>query len=264
MMNDEWVDQLMLFKNVTSLDISRPAKSISDEALTELLVEIGGNLTDLDISGHEDVTDRVFVEGLKPHARKLVTLVASDLPLLTDVGIAKFFGADVELPKVEDEEVRDDDADVEMADADGVQNPPPTANTVMLVDEQPIFKSKDPNFIGDSSVPPLQHIDLSRNPLLSSLALSSLLKHSGPSLHSLNINQWKDVDNETLLSLGPSAPHLLKLDVGWCRNADNFVMKELIDHCPKLKEALVAGCNRLTSDCPRRRGLVIRGIEPGV
>lgn len=259
-MNDDWVDQLALFKNLTSLDISRPARSVSEEAMTELLIEIGGNLTHLDISGHEDITDRVLLQGLKPHAKKLISLVASDLPLLTNFGVAKFFGANVELPdaKEEPEDSEDGVMDVEMANGDTNLSPRANAgadtSTTMAIDETSI---PDPElerskFINDSSIPPLQHIDFSRNPLLSSLALSSLLKHSGVSLHSLNINQWKDTDNETLLTLASSAPHLVKLDVGWCRDVDNFVMKELIDRCPRLKEVLVAGCNRLTSDCPRR------------
>lgn len=245
--NDEWVDIIISFKYLTSLDISRPARSLSDEALTELLAEIGANLTHLDISGHEDATDRVFLEGLKPHASKLVSLSAADLPLLTDAGIAKFFGANITVPD-------SGDGDVEMADGDGEAPDIPAFGVYVPPPEVPVAEEQEerPAFNDDSKVPPLEHIDLSRSPALSSSALAALLHHSGTSVQELNINQWKDVDNETLLTLGSSASHLVRLNIGWCRSADNFVVKALLDGCLNLKQIIVAGCNRLTSDCPRK------------
>lgn len=96
------------------------------------------------------------------------------------------------------------------------------------------------------------HLDFSRNPNLGSNALTALLTHSGTALMTLNINGWKTASEESLKGIPEKARDLRILDVGWCREMDNFVMKSVMDHCSKLKEAKVWGCNRLTEHCPRK------------
>lgn len=109
--------------------------------------------------------------------------------------------------------------------------------------------------------PSLWTVDLSRNTDLGDGdALKMLLKHSRAALRELNINGWKTVPGEALSEIS-EAKELRKLDVGWCREVDDFVMKEISDGCPLLKEAKVFGCNRVTMACPRKRGLAIKGIE---
>jgi len=100
--------------------------------------------------------------------------------------------------------------------------------------------------------PPLTSLDLSRNDGLSSDALIAVLAHSGSALHHLNINGWKSTSEEALNQIARSAKFLRSLDVGWCREVNDFVIKELMTECECIKEVKAWGCNRLTEYCPSK------------
>ena len=100
--------------------------------------------------------------------------------------------------------------------------------------------------------PGLTSVDLSRNQALSSLALNGVLQHSGPQLQSLNINGWKDTSSESLNTIAELAAGLSKVDVGWCREVDNFVLAKIQDECEDLKDVSCWGCNRVTPAARRR------------
>lgn len=112
----------------------------------------------------------------------------------------------------------------------------------------------------DSSVlNPITSLDLSRNPLLSNRALSSLITFFSPSsgrpaLRHLNINSWKDLSSESLMELAGSDVMcgLEELDVSWCREVDGFFMKDVVERSGGLKWIKCYGCNKLGSDCPKR------------
>lgn len=108
----------------------------------------------------------------------------------------------------------------------------------------------------DITNPPFTILDLSRNYNLSSNALTALLTHSGQTLTNLNINGWKTVSEASLREIPVKARNLQLLDVGWCREMDNFVMKSIMEECSKLTEVKVWGCNRLDEHCPRKVGPV--------
>ncbi|KAF8309908.1 RNI-like protein [Clavulina sp. PMI_390] len=255
-LNDSWLGKLSELSQLISLDISRPTHSASDDALIELLSTIGKNLTHLDITGHEELTHRVFLEGIGPHCAKLVSLAAADLPLLVDEGVAVFFGATLEPPDERDATRADPDVnqdeDAEMEDGENVANNNHAEDEEGNTDDGPLVVKAEINPPPPSVLPSLQSLDLSRAPLLGTSSLDALLRHSGSTLHTLNINQWKSASNESLLKIGKAAPKLTEVNLGWCREVDNFVVKELLNECKALKVILVSGCNRLTSDCPRK------------
>ena len=238
-LDDDWLSLFADFANLTSLDISRPARSVSDRSLIALLTRIGNKLSVLDISGHEDLSDQALVEGVKLHATNLTSFYAADLPLLTEGGVSQLFGAELKPGASEAH-------DLEMREGEG--------NGILSTEDAAMDGSTDDAGEVDATcnLPPLERVDLSRSPALGSQALAALLQHSGKAVRYLNINQWKDVDNETLLTLGPSAPHLTEVDIGWCRRVDNFVVGALLDSCPNLRLILCSGCNHLTGDCPRK------------
>jgi DNA repair protein RAD7 len=133
--------------------------------------------------------------------------------------------------------------------------------------------------------PPLMEVDLSRNCLLADKAMESILDHSGEKLETLNINGWKDLGEDALISIALKAPELKKADVGWVREMTDFVVKAWVDGAPeggvkkkddagdgnamdvdsgsvartggcrKLEEVKVWGCNRITINCPRKVGI---------
>ena len=117
-------------------------------------------------------------------------------------------------------------------------------------------------FFGAWKNPPLKSLDISRNEVLGSLSLESLVKHSKERLEELNINGWKDVGEPALQVIGRLAKQLKKLDVGWCRAVDDFLLKmwfegELVQGerkggCGSLQEVKVWGCNKISHSCPRK------------
>ena len=98
----------------------------------------------------------------------------------------------------------------------------------------------------------LTSVDLSRNHNLSSLALNGVLQHSGPRLKHLNINGWKATSSESLNMIAELATGLIKIDVGWCREVDDFVLAKIQDKCKDLKDLSCWGCNRVTPAARRR------------
>ncbi|TEB16422.1 hypothetical protein FA13DRAFT_1747165 [Coprinellus micaceus] len=107
---------------------------------------------------------------------------------------------------------------------------------------------------------PLVGLDASRNSDLAGESLTAIMKHSGLTLETLNINGWKD-------GIGRKGKELRQLDVGFCRNINDFVVKDwgrAKGGCKNLKELKVWGCNRVTSACPRKPGLALHGVESHV
>ena len=109
--------------------------------------------------------------------------------------------------------------------------------------------------------PGLTSIDLSRNHTLSSLALGGVLQHSGPQLESLNINGWKATSNESLNMIAELATRLSKIDVGWCREVDDFALAKIQDECDNLKDLSCWGCNRVTPAARRRVSVMSENVS---
>ncbi|KAF6758516.1 DNA dependent ATPase [Ephemerocybe angulata] len=122
--------------------------------------------------------------------------------------------------------------------------------------------------------PALVELDASRNPELKGDALEAIMKHSGLRLEKLNINGWENVEENGLRDIGRKGKELVKLDVGFCRNVDDFVVKAWLEGedvkgvkkggCRNLKELKVWGCNRVTAHCPKKHGLTLYGVESHV
>ncbi|KAG6909897.1 hypothetical protein DXG01_014711 [Tephrocybe rancida] len=137
-------------------------------------------------------------------------------------------------------------------------------------------------FFSEWANPPLRRAELGRNHELGSKALVALLNHSGERLEELGINGWGEVDAEALGMVGLLAGEMRRLDVGWVREVDDFVVKgwmeggedqvvdmsnqgrgshEKAEGCKKLCEVKVWGCNKVTARCPRKKGISIHGVE---
>lgn len=129
------------------------------------------------------------------------------------------------------------------------------------------------------SNPPLVSLSLSRNPLLGGDALEAIMRHSGRHLEDLDVNGWGEIEKCALSTVARWGVELKRLDVGWCREVDDFVVKEWLEGmdleaerqepigavrvlgCRRLKEVKVWGCNKVTARCPRKLGVSIHGIE---
>ncbi|KAJ3977332.1 RNI-like protein [Lentinula raphanica] len=191
LLSDDFLEPIgLLSGHLTYLDISEPSISCSNTAVIKLLKKAGFTLMHLNLSGHIGLTDEVLQCGLLPHVNTLDHLMLSNLPLLTDEGVARFFS--------------------------------------------------------QWSNPPLTSVESSRNPALSSKSLTELLNHSGEGLQYLNINGWKDVGATALGNIATQARNLRSIDLGWCRQVDDFIMKSILDNCKSwLAEVKVWGCNKV-------------------
>lgn len=107
-------------------------------------------------------------------------------------------------------------------------------------------------FFKETTNEPMNYISFSRNPQLSDGTLDGLLGHSGSKVEDLKINSLKDVSNSTLLTIGERAKKLKTLDMGFCRQTDDFVIKAIMEGCEQIVDIQVYGCNRLTESCPRK------------
>ncbi|KAI5895625.1 RNI-like protein [Schizophyllum commune H4-8] len=122
-------------------------------------------------------------------------------------------------------------------------------------------------FFANYHCTPLTTLDLSRNPDLSSAALAALLAHSGSALERLSINGWKDTKHEALMEIGARAKELREVDVGWCREVDDFVVKAILEggedgvRPEHLQKVWVWGCGRVKGVFPRRPGVSVFGVE---
>ncbi|ODN80538.1 hypothetical protein L202_02748 [Cryptococcus amylolentus CBS 6039] len=108
--------------------------------------------------------------------------------------------------------------------------------------------------------PGLEVIDLEKGHECEDLALRELIAHSGESVQWLSILGWRQLSIESLQSL-TQCKHAKYIDVGWCRQVNNFLIKDLLDGCPALEQLRVWGCNNLSSGVPRRQGVKVIGIE---
>lgn len=207
-MSEDFVHELKGLRQLSYLDLSCPGdpEALSNNELIDLMDAIGGSLIHLDLSKNILVGDGFLFQGLKPHTRRLHHLVLSELPELTDAGVAEFF-----------------DTWEAAATSEGDQ----------------------PN-------PPLTTVNMSRNHDLKGKALASLLKHSGANLEEINIHSWHTTPEEELNKIPEMAPKLKKLDISWCRETNDFVVKNILDNCKHLEELQVWGCGRLTENCPRK------------
>lgn len=207
---------------LTYLDLSYPGipDVLSEEALIDLMSCVCGTLTHLNLSNNTRLTDGFLFQGLKPHARQLSCLLLANIPGFTDAGVAEFFDTWVGAAAA--------------SATGGISTTMPDESGDCL-----------PN-------PPLSHIDLSRGHELGSKALHALLKHSGESVTELYINGWKATSEEALKEIGELCPNLRKVDIGWCREVDNWVVQGIMEKCEKVEEVKVWGCQRLTEACPRK------------
>lgn len=97
----------------------------------------------------------------------------------------------------------------------------------------------------------LNTLSLARAHDVGANALPALIECVRSTLSALNISSWRETTADALANIA-SAPELRALDVGWNRAVDDFVIKAILDGCPKLEEIKCWGCNRVTSDCPRK------------
>ncbi|KAG1725017.1 RNI-like protein [Suillus paluster] len=238
LMDNEFADPLCSLSPLRVLDLACPDIGIDEDGWMRLMERHGGTLETLDASKHEGFTDHVLQQGVRRYARTLFELKLDHCLSLTDEGVAQFFGNwAYPMSTLKDE---DNDMDV---DSDPVE--------VSLTSLEPFT----PN-------PPLHALSLARNEELSSAALTAAIIQSAQSLTWLSVNGLRSASSEALAEI-KRAKELRYLDAGWCRELDDFVMKDVVTACTKLSEIKVWGCSRVRGvGWGIKRAIKVHGIEP--
>lgn len=83
-------------------------------------------------------------------------------------------------------------------------------------------------------------IDLEKGHDLGDAALKALIKHSGSTVENLSILGWRHASKGALEQLAKCSA-LRELNIGWCREVTDFVIKDILDGCEQLKVMRVWG-----------------------
>ncbi|KAI0669355.1 RNI-like protein [Trametes maxima] len=226
-----------------------------------VLVESCPNLRELRLKELGKLSDD-FLQEIKPLAGKLTHLDLSYPGTIDPLSEAALIDLLIHLgPSLEHLDLSGNENVTDAVLFRGVKPHAHALRSLVLANTPNLTDAGVAEFFGTWQAARLSTINMSRNQLLAGAALKALLGHSGSELTHLDINGWKDTDEDALKMIPKAAPHLMKLDVGFCRSVDDFLVKNLLKRCAKIQEIKVWGCQRITEHCPRKRGVNIMGIE---
>lgn len=217
LLDDSFVEPLCALPPLKLLDLSNPSIGIEEDGWLKLMERHGRALEKLNPSWHIGFTDRVLRYGVAKHACALSELILEGCEDLTNGPVSQFFRNWRNSSWADEEESAEDSMD--------------TDDTSLPKD------TFAPN-------PPLHVLSLARNHVLSDATLTALLDHSGLALTCLNLNGLRSLSSDALASL-KCATGLRRLDLSWCRELDDFVLKDVVAAMPKLEELKVWGCSRV-------------------
>lgn len=89
--------------------------------------------------------------------------------------------------------------------------------------------------------PGLSTIDLEKGNYCKGLALRALVAHSGATVEKLNLMGWKDLEEEAMQTELVKCHKLTTLDIGWCRNVTDYVVKDVLENCDVIHKINVWG-----------------------
>lgn len=212
LIDDRWMEEIGKLVHLEHLDISAPGtRSCTDEPVIKMLSTAGSKLESLSLEDHNQLTDKVLLEGILKYCPRLVKLGLGNI-------------ADYAPPQEEEEHVKTGLTDQGVAS---------------------FFAAWK-----QSGHPGLVDIDLKLNYELVDASLVALLDHSGQTLEDLNIKGWRELSKEALGAIGSKCPNLKRLDVGWCRQLTDYTLKDILQGCPKLEVVKAWGeftCNDMAA-----------------
>ncbi|KAL0943665.1 DNA repair protein [Colletotrichum truncatum] len=196
---------------------------IDSKVMSSTILSIGEHLQTLSLPLFLDATDEVLA-AIKNSCRSLKKLRIRDSDRLTDAGFVDLF-TDWENPPLEK---------IDFEKCRHVDSNKPREN---------------PSDIG-----------------LCSNGFRTLMKHSGRKLKDLNVHGCRHITREALedvFSEENSYPDLLKLEISFLEEVDDFVVGCVFRSCPNIKEVNVFGCMKV-KNAPVPRGKVLVGVPNAV
>ncbi|GAA6043312.1 hypothetical protein JCM8097_001179 [Rhodosporidiobolus ruineniae] len=247
-------------KTLRRLDISRwgtpQGMVLEDEDVVGLLREVGEGLEELVLDGNYNLTSATLTDGIAPYCRNLTSLSLANLSKIDSEGLEALFRGQKPRPATTTPAVAGE------GEGQGERE--------ALAEEAGETSPEKEGESEETAYPPWSPAGLTLlnahrlTDALTAPTLSALLSHSSHSLQHLNLHSADQLDGPALALLAKEAKALEVLDVSFVRAVDNFVVKDLLDGCAKLRVAFLHGNNRVTSDVPRKHGVQLRGLENAV
>ncbi|KAK1599441.1 uncharacterized protein LY79DRAFT_665117 [Colletotrichum navitas] len=94
----------------------------------------------------------------------------------------------------------------------------------------------------------------------------ALMKHSGGKLKNLNIHACRHIKRDAfddVFSKDDQYPHLVKLEISFIEDVDDFVLGRIFRSCPNVREINVFGCMKV-KDVKVPRGKVLVGVPNAI
>ncbi|KAF7322013.1 Dna dependent atpase [Mycena kentingensis (nom. inval.)] len=256
---------------LTYLDIAEPSASLADDTIIALLGAVGSTLEHLDLSGHSALTDAILTRGIVAHNMGVLTsLGLAGLTELSDAGVARFFD------------------ELKANDAPGLLQLDMARNHELKSAALAALIAHSGATLVELNINGWKEVDVAHDEALGGIKTVPRRRRrqqrdeedededlsepaSDAEANADNDDKDEDVEMTDPRSTEPALPLLAsiyllrKLDVGWCRAVDDFVVKGVLEGCPALEELKVWGCNRVEgkweAGVKRRRGVKVYGIE---
>lgn len=175
LLSDTALGLLHPLKHLTSLEIPNAGirngatgEALTDDGVIDLLIAVGANLENLDISQNKLLTDRVLLEGIKPSCPILKRLNLTGLGALLTTGVEALFS----------------------------------------------------DWINKG----LRELRMARCVRVGDAAMLAIIKHSGLSLRTLDLNSMDELREDGLKALA-DASGVTDIDVSFVRDVDDFTLK---------------------------------------
>lgn len=95
----------------------------------------------------------------------------------------------------------------------------------------------------------------------------ALMGHSGRSIHQLNVASCRHISKEAfedVFSENRTYKELTRIDISFCEEVDDFVVGCIFRSCPALREILVWGCMKVTSEHNIPPGVLLTGVPNAI
>lgn len=244
---NDWVAMIKKFGSLlTSFKVSHCSKF--DESCVEALGNTCANLESLSLSQimmHNQGIDHLCkLEKIK---QLEIIEINGEITSEAIVNLLKYIGGGIELLTLS----RNPDLDDETLSV-GIKLHCPNIRQLNLSDceslENDGFKSLFSNWNAEN----LNVLDISKDYTIVDDGIEAIVNNVGKNIEVFGMNKLKNVTRDQLISISTKLPKLREIDISWCSQTDDSVIKSFMENCQHLKQIKCFGCLLLTRFCPQK------------
>ncbi|EIM21403.1 RNI-like protein [Wallemia mellicola CBS 633.66] len=268
------------FKNLTSLDI-HGAYLVKPNDWVAMIKKFGSSLTSFKVS-HCSKFDESCVEALGNTCANLESLSLSQIMMYNQgidhlcklekikqleiieingevtseaiVNLLKYIGGGIELLTLS----KNPDLDDETLSV-GIKLHCPNIRQLNLSDCESFENDGFKSLFNDWNAENLNVLDISKDYTIVDDGIEAIVDNVGKNIEVFGMNKLKNVTRNQLISISTKMPKLKEIDISWCSQTDDSVIKSFMENCQHLKQIKCFGCLLLTRFCPQKSGVQIIG-----